>query len=105
MICAASNGARDFRVESRAEGRKRREDGADARPGPHNRESVPWARVRRPWHSLPRRSRIRGRYGIFGSAGMRSRMVGKELVAPLVAPVKKTRAALCRSVPQPAGSC
>ena len=63
MICAARNGAHGFRVESWAEGRKRREDGADARPGPHDGESVPWERVRRPWHSLPRRSRIRRRCG------------------------------------------
>ncbi len=31
MICAAHNGAHGFRGESRAEGRKRREDGANDR--------------------------------------------------------------------------
>lgn len=31
MVCAARNGAHGFRVESWAEGRERREDGADDR--------------------------------------------------------------------------
>ena len=36
MICAARNEARGFHVESWAEGRKRREDGADDRSLPTN---------------------------------------------------------------------
>ena len=59
-ICDDRKAAPGFRAESWAEGRERREVGADDRSLPHQLgESVPWARVRRPWHSLPRRSRIR----------------------------------------------
>ena len=36
MICAARSGAHGFRVESWAEGRERREDGADDRGLPTN---------------------------------------------------------------------
>ncbi len=60
MICATRNAA-EGRSRSAAErvGRERSEDGA-VHPTAHQLgESVPWARVRRPWHSLPRRSRIR----------------------------------------------
>ena len=40
MICAARNGADGFRVEAWAEGRERREDGADDRQRPTNSESA-----------------------------------------------------------------
>ena len=54
MICAARNEAHGFRVESWAEGRKRREDGADDRCLPHKLGSLCCGRgVRRPLHSLP----------------------------------------------------
>ena len=60
MICAARNEASGFRAESGAEGRERREDGADDRCPTHQLGSLCLGRgVRRPWHSLPRRSRIR----------------------------------------------
>ena len=58
MICAARNEAHGFRVESWAEGRQRREDGADARGQPTNWGV--WAGECLPGRpSLPRRSRIR----------------------------------------------
>ncbi|MDQ3623277.1 MAG: hypothetical protein M3463_12425 [Verrucomicrobiota bacterium] len=40
MICAARNEAHGFRVESWAEGRKRREDGADDRCPSHKLGSL-----------------------------------------------------------------
>ena len=63
MICAARNEA-EGRSRSAAErvGRERSEDGA-VHPATHKLGSLCLGRVRRPWHSLPRRSRFRRRCG------------------------------------------
>ena len=67
MICDARMAAPGFRVESWAEGRERREVGADDRRLPHQLgESVPWARVRRPWQSPPGEAASGRRYGNLG---------------------------------------
>ncbi len=57
MICARPQRSEGFRAGSGAEGRQRREDGADARPlPPQTRESVP----ERGRAQSPRCSRVRG---------------------------------------------
>jgi len=67
MIRTARNEAEAVSAAQRSVRPKRSEDAQMVAACPQTRESVQWACVRRPWHSLPGEAASGRRYGNLGS--------------------------------------